>query len=120
MIIALEKSRKFAIRIYVLYKYLCEEKQEHTLATELLRSGTSIGANLSEAQYTENQDEILARTVNSLKACAETEYWLELLKETNLISQYEYSNTIKDCKEILYILISTIKTLKLKMSHSFH
>jgi four helix bundle protein len=111
----LEKSRKFALRIYVLYKYLCEEKQEHTLANNLLRSGTSIGANLSEAQYSDNQDEILAKTVNSLKECAETEYWLELLKETNLISPYEFNNIIKDCKEILYMLISTIKTLKLKM-----
>jgi four helix bundle protein len=110
--IALEKSRKFAIRIYNLYKYLCDKKHEYTLAKQLLRSGTSIGANLTEAQYSISRKEFLVKTQISLKECAETEYWLELLKETGILSLDEYENIIKDCKELLRLLISTTKTLK--------
>ena len=112
MNVALEKSKKFAIRIYNLYKYLCKEKSEFTLAKQLLRSGTSIGANLTEAQYSVSKKEFLVKTTISLKECAETEYWLELLKETNVLSLTEYDSIIKDCKEILYILIATTKTVK--------
>ena len=114
MNIALEKSRKFAIRIYNLYKYLCEEKREFTLAKQLLRSGTSIGANLTEAQYSVSKKEFLVKATISLKECAETEYWLDLLKETGVLSQAEYDSIIKDCKDILYLLISTTKTIKQK------
>ena len=112
MNIALEKSRKFAIRIYNLYKFLCEEKHEYVLAKQLLRSGTSIGANLTEAQYAISRKEFLFKTSISLKECAETEYWLDLLKETGILSPSDYDSIINDCKEILYILISTTKTLK--------
>ena len=111
MNIALEKSRKFAIRIYNLYKYLCEEKHEYILAKQLLRSGTSIGANLTEAQYSISKKEFLFKATISLKECAETEYWLDLLKETNILSPTEHDSIIKDCKDILYLLISTTKTL---------
>ncbi len=109
---ALEKSRKFAIRVYRLYKYLCEEKREFTLAKQLLRSGTSIGANLTEAQYAISRKEFLAKATISLKECAETEYWLDLLKEITLLSQAEYDSIVKDCKELLRLLISITKTLK--------
>jgi four helix bundle protein len=110
--IALEKSRKFAIRIYNLYKYLCDKKREFTLAKQLLRSGTSIGANLSEAQYSVSRKEFLVKAAISLKECAETEYWLDLLKETGLLTSVEYENIIKDCKDLLYLLISITKTAK--------
>ena len=112
MNVALEKSRKFAVRIYSLYKYLCNERRESILANQLLRSGTSIGANLSEAQYSISKKEFLAKATIALKECAETEYWLDLLKEINLLSQTEYNSIITDCKDILYILIATTKTLK--------
>jgi len=112
MNIALGKSRKFAIKIYNLYKYLCEEKHEFVLAKQLLRSGTSIGANLTEAQYAFSRKEFLYKTSISLKECAETEYWLDLLKETEILSPSEYDDIVNECKEILYILISTTKTLK--------
>ena len=117
MNIALENSRKFAIRIYGLYKYLCEEKREYTLAKQVLRSGTSIGAILSEAQYSISKKEFLVKVTISLKECAETEYWLDLLKEVNIISQVEYDSIIKDCKNILYLLVSTVKTIKRKLSN---
>ena len=112
MSITLEKSRKFAIRIYNLYKYLCEEKREYTLARQLLRSGTSIGANLTEAKYSISRKEFLVKTTVSLKECAETEYWLDLMKETHILSQAEYDSIIGDCKDILYMLISTTKKIK--------
>jgi len=114
MNIVLEKSKKFAIRVYNLYKYLSEEKREYVFAKQLLRSGTSIGANLTEAQYSVSRREFLYKASISLKECAETEYWLDLLKATNLLSQTEYDNIVKDCKEILRLLISITKTIKSK------
>jgi four helix bundle protein len=78
MNVDLEKSRKFAIRIYNLYKHLCDTKREYTLAKQLLRSGTSIGVNLSEAQYSVSRKEFLVKTTISLKECAKTEFWLDL------------------------------------------
>ena len=110
--IGLEKSRKFAIRIYNLYKYLYEEKHEYALAKQLLRSGTSIGANLTEAQYSISKKEFLSKTSISLKECAETKYWLDLLKETSLLSPSEYENIKNDCEELLRLLVSSVKTLK--------
>jgi four helix bundle protein len=80
-----------------------------------LRSGTSIGANLTEAQYSISKKEFLAKAAISLKECAETEYWLDLLKETNLLSPAEYNDIIKDCKDLLHILIATVKTTKEKI-----
>jgi len=111
MNIGLEKSRKFAIRVYNLYKYLCDEKHEYILAKQLLRSGTSIGANLSEAQYSVSRKEFLVKTKIALKECGETEYWLDLLKEIGLINQNEYTSIINDCKEILKLLITSVKTI---------
>jgi len=113
MSITLEKSRTFAIRIYWLYKYLCDKKHEYVLSKQLLRSGTSIGANLAEAQYSVSRKEFFVKIKISLKECAETEYWLDLLKETNLLSSTEYENISKDCKELLRMLIATAKTMNL-------
>jgi four helix bundle protein len=112
MNVALEKSRKFAIRVYRLYKYLCDEKREFTLAKQLLRSGTSIGANLTEAQYAISRKEFLAKATISLKECAESKYLLDLLKEIELLSPAEYDSIEKDCTELLRLLISITKTLK--------
>jgi four helix bundle protein len=112
MSVTLVKSRKFAIRIYNLYKHLSDSRKEYILAKQLLRSGTSIGANLSEAHYSISKKEFLAKVTISLKECAETEYWLDLLKETNLLSPTEYNSIMQDCKELLRLLISSVKTLR--------
>ena len=112
MNIALEKSRKFAIRIYNLYKHLCDQKHEYVLAKQLLRSGTSIGANLTEAQYSVSKKEFLVKATISLKECAETEYWLDLLKDISLIPPAEHASIVADCKELLRLLISITKTMK--------
>jgi four helix bundle protein len=114
MNIVLEKSRKFAIRIYNLYKYLSKEKKEYSLANQLLRSGTSIGANLAEAKYSISRKEFIAKNSIALKECTETEYWIDLLKETKLITNEEYESIMKDCKDILYILIASVKKLQEK------
>jgi four helix bundle protein len=112
MNIVLEKSRKFAIKIYHLYKLLCEKKREYVLSKQILRSGTSIGANLTEAQYAASRKDFLYKIQIALKECAETEYWLDLLKDTGLINSEEYASVINDCKEILRILISITKSTK--------
>ena len=114
MSISLEKSRKFAIRIYNLYKHLCEKKREYVLAKQLLRSGTSIGANLSEAQYAISKKEFLAKATIALKEAAETEFWLGLLKDTAILTEAEYGSIITDCRELLKLLISTTKTIRFR------
>jgi four helix bundle protein len=116
MNIALEKSRKFAIRVYSLSKHLCDKKHEYVLAQQILRSGTSIGANLTEAQYAVSRREFLYKTQISLKECAETEYWLDLLKDINLLTPEEHDSLTKDCKEILRLLVSIIKTTKKQLT----
>jgi four helix bundle protein len=116
MNIVLEKSRKFAIRIYTFSKYLCDKKCEYVLGRQILRSGTSIGANLTEAQYAVSRKEFLYKTQIALKECAETEYWLDLLKDINLLTSEEHSSHKKDCQEILRLLVSIIKTTKKQLT----
>ena len=83
---ALHKSKTFAIRIVRLYQYLCSEKKEFVLSKQLLRSGTSIGANLAESECAISKKDFLAIIYIALKECAETLYWLELLQETDYLS----------------------------------
>ena len=110
--ILLDKSKAFAIRIINLYKYLCSSKSEFTLSKQLLRSGTSIGANIREANYSQSRKEFIAKMQISLKEAGETGYWLELLYETDYISETEYNSIAADCSELIKILISTLKTSK--------
>jgi four helix bundle protein len=110
--IALEKSKAFAIRIYSLYKHLCTDKKEYVLAKQLLRSGTSIGANLSEAQYSFSKKEFLFKANISLKECAETQYWLDLIKQVNLLTPGEYTSIADDCRNLLRLLTAIVKTTR--------
>jgi len=104
------KSKKFAIRIVNLYKILCEEKKEFVLSKQLLRSGTSIGANLAEADYGISKKDFLAKVYIALKECSETIYWLELLFETNYINEKEFESINNDALELLKMLTATAKT----------
>jgi four helix bundle protein len=106
-----EKSKAFAIRIIDLSKMLAD-KREFVLPKQILRSGTSIGANLVEAKYAVSKKDFALKISISLKECAETEYWLDILKATDFISKQEYDRLIADCKDILYMLIAASKTLK--------
>ncbi len=106
------KSKKFAIRIVRLYQYLCNEKKEYVLSKQLLRSGTSIGANVKEALNGQSRADFVAKLSISLKEAGETEYWLELLHETDYLNDKEFESIISDCKEILKLLVSIIKSTK--------
>ena len=108
---ALHKSKTFAIRIVRLYQYLCSEKKEFVLSKQLLRSGTSIGANLAESECAISKKDFLAKIYIALKECAETLYWLELLRETDYLSVSEYNSIYADCEELRKMLSSTTKTL---------
>ena len=105
-----ERSMEFAVRIVRLYKYLREEKQEFVLSKQLLRSGTSIGANIQEALRGQSRKDFVSKMNIALKEVAETEYWIELLHRTDYINKVEFDSIFKDCKEITKILMSIVKT----------
>ncbi len=105
------KSFNFAIRIVNLYKYLCK-KDEFVLSKQLLRSGTSIGANIAEAEQAQSSADFTHKMSIALKETAETKYWLKLLKETKYIFEDEFNSIYEDCVEIEKILVSIIKSSK--------
>lgn len=104
------KSKDFAIRIVKLYKYLNENKKEYVLSKQLLKSGTSIGANVKEAIRGQSKSDFYAKMNIALKEASETEYWLEILKETEYIDDVSFKSIYADCQEILKILMSITKT----------
>ena len=107
-----KKSKAFAIRIIRMYQYLCEEKKEYILSKQVLRSGTSIGANIREAKRAQSTPDFYAKLYISLKEAEETEYWLELLVETDYITKEMFDSINTDCEEIIKLLVSSTKTLK--------
>lgn len=109
--ILIEKSKKFAIDII----NLCDEiKGSASIINQLLRSGTSIGANIHEAQYAHGKNDFVAKLEISLKECNETEYWLELLFETNKINEITYKDLKQKAGSIRRLLIASCKTAKEK------
>ena len=107
-----DKSKKFALRIIKLYKYLNENKREHILSKQLLRSGTSIGANLKEAAFAQSRADFQAKLFIAQKECAETEYWLELLHESEYINKSEFDSIYEDCQELMRLLVASTKTIQ--------
>ena len=107
-----EKSLLFAKRIVFLCRFLREEKHETVLAKQILRSGTSIGANLAEAQYGSSRKDFLNKTYIALKECAETIYWLDLLFSCSYLTETEYKSIRSDCEELRKILSAITKTTK--------
>jgi len=105
-----DKSRDFALRIIKLYKHLCEEKREFVLSKQILRSGTSVGANIVEAHNAMSKKEFIAKMNISLKEAAETEYWLDLLYASEYIEKKEFESMNADCNEIKSLLVAIIKT----------
>lgn len=106
-----QKSLAFAKRIVRLYQYLTSEKKELVMSKQLLRSGTSIGANLAEAVYVSSRKDFTAKLYIALKECAETAYWLELLYECDYLSAPIYTSLRTDCEELRKMLSSSTKTL---------
>lgn len=105
-----DKSYKFAIRIVNVYKHLTETKREYVMSKQMLRSGTSIGANIREANQAESKADFIHKMSIALKEASETEYWLELLRDTQFLEQKEFDSLHKDCEEVLKLLTSIIKT----------
>lgn len=109
-----DKSKEFALRVIRLYKYLCEEKKEYILSKQLLRSGTSIGANIAEAFYGQSEADFVSKLSIAQKEAGETMYWLELLHESEYLKQNEYDSIYSDSEELIKLLTSSIKTVKEK------
>ena len=107
-----DKSYKFAVRIIRLYKYLAEEKREYVLSRQVLRAGTSIGANVKEALQGESRADFIHKLSIALKEASETEYWLELLQETEYIDEASFNSIQPDCVELIKLLTSIIKSSK--------
>lgn len=110
--ILLNKSLLFAARIVKLYQYLSKEKHESVISKQIIRSGTSIGANANEAIYGVSKADFIAKLQISLKETAETEYWLRLLVLSDYLTETEGQSLIDGCLEIKRILISTLNTSK--------
>ena len=107
-----EKSMAFAVRIVNLYKYLESEKREHVISKQLLRSGTSIGANVREGTYGQSRADFRAKMSIALKEAAETEYWIELLTKTEYLTSEQQESIGADCSEIVRILSAIVKSSK--------
>lgn len=109
-----KRAKEFAKNIVFLVKEIKSNKKESVLSNQLLRSGTSIGANIHEAQYAQGTADFISKLEISLKECFESEYWLELLFETGYIEEKQYKKLNNDCGVIRKMLISSCKTLKAK------
>ena len=107
-----EKSFQFAIRIVRLYQYLRSKKKEFVLSKQLLRSGTSIGANIAEAQQAQSRADFLSKINIALKEAAETEYWLRLLRATDYMAEKEFRSIYDDCEQVKKLLVSIVKSTK--------
>ena len=106
------KSFQFSVRVVKLCRHLREEKKEYILSKQLLRSGTSIGANIVEAQQAQSRPDFISKLCIALKEASETNYWLRLLRATDYLSEKEFSSIHIDCKELEKLLTSIIKTTK--------
>ena len=109
-----DKTLAFAVRIVNLYKYLKDEKSEYVMSKQLLRSGTSIGANVKEASRAQSKADFNSKMHIAMKEASETEYWLELLERTNYLTKPQAESMLNDCVEIIRILIAITKTAENK------
>ena len=106
------KSFQFAIRIVNLCKHIQDTKREFTLSKQLLRSGTSIGANVAESQQAQSRTDFIAKLSIALKEAVETDYRLRLLRATEYLTEKEYSSVIADCRELEKLLTAIIRSTK--------
>ena len=113
-----EKAYKFAIRIVNAHKYLTQEQKEYILSKQLIRSGTSIGANIAEANGAISQADFSAKMSIAYKECLETKYWLSLLKDTDYITEKAFNSIYDDADEIGKILFSILKKTRINNHQS--
>lgn len=112
-----DKSYAFAIRIVKLYKYLCDEKERICLSKQLLRSGTSIGANIEEAIGGQSEKDFFAKLTIAYKETRETHYWIRLLTDTDYLTKEQSESVLNDTDELLKIIGSIQKTMKSKLNY---
>ncbi len=110
--ILIDKTIYFAARIIKLNQYLIKDKKEHIISKQIVRSGTSIGANINEANYGQSKADFISKLHIALKETAETEYWIKLLQLSEYINEEMATSLLNDCLEIKRILISSINTAK--------
>ena len=110
--IILDKSFEFAIRVVKLYKYLCDDKKEYVLSKQLLRAGTSIGANINEAQAGQSKADFIAKMAIASKEARESKYWIDLLIKTDYlnINETHVRSLLNDIEEIVKLLTSIVKS----------
>jgi four helix bundle protein len=106
------KSRQFAVKIAQIYKNLSNNKKENVMSEQLLRAGTGIGADLAASECAATKNDFVAKVQQALQKCAETRYWLEILNEADLITEFEFKSSVQDCDELRKILFYTIKAIK--------
>jgi four helix bundle protein len=107
-----DKSYKFALRVVKLYKFLVEDKKEYVLSKQVLRAGTSIGANITEGNQAQSKADFVHKLSVANKEAFETEYWLCLLRDSQYITEKQAESLIIDCNELQKILTTSIKTAK--------
>ena len=110
--VILTKSKAFALRVIKLYKYLCGKKREFVMSKQIMRSGTSIGANVREATRAQSTPDFISKMNIALKEAEETCYWLELLHESEYLDERAFNSLYNDCMELLKILASIVKTAR--------
>ena len=111
--VVLEKSFTFSVRILKLYRFLLKQDRSlEPILKQILRSGTSIGANITEAQNAPSTKDFINKLNISLKEARETEYWLNLFKASDIINEKSFKSLQSDCKELIKLLIAIIKTAK--------
>jgi four helix bundle protein len=107
-----EKSYQFALRIVKLYQFVVSEKKEFVLSKQILRSGTSIGANVEEASQAQSKSDFVHKLSIAQKESFETHYWLRLLRDSNYLTEAQAASMISDCQELQKLITSSIKTVK--------
>jgi len=105
-------SMNFSLRIVNLYKYLCNEKNEYVMSKQLLRCGTSIGANIAESEHAQSTADFITKLYIALKEANETKYWLTLLEKADYMTAKEFESISKDLRIIIGTLVNTIKKTK--------
>ena len=108
------KSYKFAIRVVRLSQFLQAEKKEFVLSKQVLRSGTAVGALIREAEFGQSRRDFTSKMSIALKEANETDYWLSILKDTDYLASKLYDSLQSECKELIAMLVSTVKTSKQK------
>ncbi len=111
--ITYEKSKAFSVRIVRLCDYLKHTKKEYIMSMQLLRCGTSIGANIAEAECAISKKDFVAKMYIAFKECNETKYWLDILYETNYLSDKQFKSINKDCVELYKLLASITKSVQI-------